>query len=425
MKIINLKSENIKGIKAIDVTPQDNTVVLTGANGSGKTSILDSIVYAFNPKSIPDMPIRDGEEEAKITIDCGDFVLTRSFNRKGNSLKIVKKDKTIQQTPQTFLNKIVGRISFDVREFIDCDEKKQAKILMDLVGIDVDDLDVKEKVLFDDKALITKQYRAIKAEFDVLKVINNPPKKEVKTADLFAELEALKKHNKKITDFETDLSNRVTETKGLEDDYILRVDYIAELEETLKDAKENVKTKKKFITDYTSETAAKKIEYSKMKKEPIEPIELKIKNVDKDNENFRAHEKYVEKQKQVKKATEAGTSKAKALEDFRGDRKRKIKEADYPIKGLSFGYGNVIYNNIPVKQCSTGEQYKIGLKVSMALNPNLKVLRITDGSLLDSATKEIITDILKNTDYQVWIEQVDETGTVGVYIEEGLIKKVN
>lgn len=36
MKIINLKSNNIKGIKAIDITPKENVVVISGKNGAGK-----------------------------------------------------------------------------------------------------------------------------------------------------------------------------------------------------------------------------------------------------------------------------------------------------------------------------------------------------------------------------------------------------
>ncbi|MFA6325418.1 MAG: AAA family ATPase, partial [Candidatus Paceibacterota bacterium] len=64
MKIIQLKSSNIKRLKAIelDIDEKQNIVMITGKNGQGKTSILDSIWYALGgKKAVQDKPIRDGE----------------------------------------------------------------------------------------------------------------------------------------------------------------------------------------------------------------------------------------------------------------------------------------------------------------------------------------------------------------------------
>lgn len=37
----------------------------------------------------------------------------------------------------------------------------------------------------------------------------------------------------------------------------------------------------------------------------------------------------------------------------------------------------------------------------------------------------IITDMLHEKDYQLWLERVSEDGKVGIYIEEGEIKSVD
>ncbi|KKL59912.1 hypothetical protein LCGC14_2210510, partial [marine sediment metagenome] len=41
-RIANLQIENIKKIKAIDITPAKDLVVIEGENKAGKTSIMDS-----------------------------------------------------------------------------------------------------------------------------------------------------------------------------------------------------------------------------------------------------------------------------------------------------------------------------------------------------------------------------------------------
>ena len=38
MKIVKLEAQNVKRLKAVEITPQGNTVVIGGRNGQGKTS---------------------------------------------------------------------------------------------------------------------------------------------------------------------------------------------------------------------------------------------------------------------------------------------------------------------------------------------------------------------------------------------------
>ena len=122
MKIINLKSRNIKGIKAIDITPTDNVVIISGKNGAGKTSALDSIWFILcwkaGAKQTP-MPIRKGEKEAEgeVTL-CEDltaedlaagkipevlFVINRVWTAKGDTqLKVTNGKGLKYTTPKSY-----------------------------------------------------------------------------------------------------------------------------------------------------------------------------------------------------------------------------------------------------------------------------------------------------------------------------------
>ena len=61
----------------------------------------------------------------------------------------------------------------------------------------------------------------------------------------------------------------------------------------------------------------------------------------------------------------------------------------------------------------------------MALNPELRVLRIEEGSVLDSDNLAELEDIAEENDYHIWLERVSENGDVSVIIEDGEIKKGN
>ncbi len=64
IKITNLELENIKRIKAVQLTPSESGLtVIGGNNGQGKTSVLDGIAWALGgDKFKPSQPQRDGYE---------------------------------------------------------------------------------------------------------------------------------------------------------------------------------------------------------------------------------------------------------------------------------------------------------------------------------------------------------------------------
>ena len=47
MKIIKLQAENIKKLRAIEISPDGPVVKITGKNAAGKSTVLDSISWAL------------------------------------------------------------------------------------------------------------------------------------------------------------------------------------------------------------------------------------------------------------------------------------------------------------------------------------------------------------------------------------------
>ena len=63
--------------------------------------------------------------------------------------------------------------------------------------------------------------------------------------------------------------------------------------------------------------------------------------------------------------------------------------------------------------------------MAVALNPKLKVVLVRDGSLLDDNSLELVAELAKVSGHQVWMEIVDTSGEVGVYIEDGQVAAVD
>ena len=129
MKIIALEAENVKHLRVVNINPDGSLVVIGGDNAQGKTCVLDAIEYALNgASSIPVKPIRHGQTKARVVLDLGDIVVTRTFTAKGTNLIVKNKDGAIFPSPQAMLDKLVGELSFDPLEFSKMDAKKQSEV---------------------------------------------------------------------------------------------------------------------------------------------------------------------------------------------------------------------------------------------------------------------------------------------------------
>ena len=129
MRIIKLQSENVKKVKAIEITPKEDVIIISGNNGQGKTSVLDSIWYALQGgsglKGTP-MPIRKGEKRASVTLTLDDFIVTRTWTADDKTyLKVTNREGLTYNSPQELLDGFIGALTFDPLEFAGMKEKDQ------------------------------------------------------------------------------------------------------------------------------------------------------------------------------------------------------------------------------------------------------------------------------------------------------------
>ena len=426
-KIVRLEAENIKGIKAVDITaPAINVIRITGANEQGKTSVLDAITMAVGGKNcIPPDPIRHGEKSAKITLDCGEFIVERKWTDPDDLSKtyltVKARDGKKYSSPQALLNSWIGSLSFDPLEFANMDAKEQMGELAQLIelDIDLDEWAIQKKGIYDERTQVNRRIKELQGHLSGM----TKPK-----PGLPAEIISV-----------TELSDQLNDAL----DVIRTNDNQRHQLEKLRDErgrlKEKIQTKKAEIERLQAELAELEEEKAGIDERGIllkeeiealvdpdtEALRGAIGNAESTNQQIRDAQLYREKEKLLKVEETASAELSEQLDAHEKRKKEAIQNAKYPIEGLLFGEKYVIYNGTPFEQLSGAETLRVSMAVAMAVNPKFRVIRIKDGSLLDSRNLKIIDQMAGEHDFQIWLESVDETGEIGIVIEAGEVKANN
>ena len=390
--IISLVAENVKKIKAIRIDPKGNLICIGGANGSGKTSTLDAIEMALaGGKSIPTRPLRDGADEGYIILETESLVVTRTFKNGKSNITVKDRQNGLNlSSPQAILDKLCGDLTFDPLAFTRMSKAEGNKTLMSLVGLDFSQIDAARKAKFDERSFINKEVKAKGAKLSAMKFDDSAPDKEVDVSELSQQMILMSnqksEYNRKVKDVE-ELAEQYTKTQ----------EAIAELEAELDQAKARAQ---ELFDDGT-----KMREALDTYKEPnISAVEAQIQNANAINNSVRNNTDIKDLTAEVDTLSaqaQAFTDELKAIDE---EKERLIHEAEMPIDGLGFGDDGVTFNGIPFEQCSGAEQLKVSIAMGMALNPELRVLLIRDGSLLDEASLKMVAEMAAEHDYQVFME---------------------
>lgn len=429
MRIIQLTAENIKRLKAVSITPNDHINRISGPNGSGKTSVLDAIEWALKGTSnVPSAPVRKGSGKAVIVLKTEEFTITRRFMEGGSrngTLAIEANDTHNRfQGPQEMLDSVLGSLSFDPLEFIRMHPDKQFKVLRSLVklDIDIDKLDAEQKVDYDKRRELKKEVTALETRRDAIKVAEGLPKSKKDEAALVKELQEASDYNSGIDSQRRDREERKGHLETLKRD-------IADHKASIEELQNKIYAMEAEVSTWTK--AKEKAEDEIVRWEPLPTpknageLADAITAARKINAAIDQRNQRDQLQKQID-TTEATVETLSAALKERDETKIKaMEEAKFPVKGLGFGNEEVIYEGLPFNQISNADQIRASVAIGIAYNPKMRTMRIKDGSLLDEKSMAILSEMSVAENMQMFIEVVDTSGKIGVYLEDGEIKAVN
>jgi len=326
--------------------------------------------------------------------------MTRVFTASGSRLEVANKEGMVFRSPQAVLDKLVGAIGFDPLAFVAKTEKEQREVLIDLMGVDVAAHDKKIGDLKSERSDLMAKKKDAAKELEAMPQHPEALAEEVSLADLMAELKRANETNKALETLQKQADADLKELTRLNEALRDLKAQIATAEEAAQSSQAALEGKEKIDTDAIEKQAAELEETNKKVRE---------------NQARTKHEAEIE---------ELGTqvyAKYQAIQDAEAEKAQALSDVKLPLEKLSVDGDGVTYDGIPLSQVNHARQVEVSMAIQMALNPKLRVM-LANGNGLDSETLQTVAQMAKEHDYQVWLEVADESGKMGIVIEDGMVK---
>lgn len=417
MKIIQLQAENIKRLKAIQISPTDDVVVISGKNENGKSSVIDSIWLALQyraaVKNSP-QPLRRGESKGSVTLDLGEYIVTRRFTEGDSTLEIRTPDGNKVSSPQKLLDGMIGDLSFDPWEFSRKSEQEQRTMLSDLLfkitdgKLNLADFDARKQEAYDARSDANREKKRLASLLANLRPpIDADPQEELSSLDLTNSITSAISTNQRIKDLQT------------------RNDA---LNKQITGARAEIKRLEVIISESEHEALLDQKELEEIEPMDVTFLQCQLKDIEVHNKRAREVVEYRTLRSALDKVdTDINSLNAK-MELIEIEKAEALESAPLPVKGFTVNAEGVRILNedgsdVPFCQASAARRLKISLAIAMAANPTLRVIRIADGSLLDDESMAIVREMATDKDFQVWIEYASRNSDdrMGVYIEDGKV----
>jgi hypothetical protein len=422
LRVVGLTVENLKRIRAVHIVPEGDLIQLTGKNGAGKSTVLDSIWWALKGKAVVDPePIRTGEERATIRLDLGALIVTRVFNRTEDgdfttSLKVESAEGALFPSPQKLLDDLLGSLTFDPLAFLEKDAKGQVSDLAKLVKleVDLDLLDGQNAADYENRKDLNRRVKELAGKVGALRSqLVDIPLELIDTSALVQRMAGASKINQEIENGRRAIEDQKRAIADKREKATQRRERAAQL---IREAEQL-----EFEADAGEEQLANPASLG----EPVDTTALleEIQKADAENQKRKAAKEIRDRFEEAERNYQAEADKADALTQRMAARTQQkadaIAAAKMPVDGLGFGNGIVTFNAHPLSQASTGEQWTVALAIAGAMNPKLKVIMIRQGALMDSDRIRQTAEWAAAKGYQVWMERVEESGKVGIVMHDG------
>lgn len=407
VKINTLEFENVKRIKAVQLTPAKNGLTIVGGdNRQGKTSVLDAIAWALGGNKFkPSEPHREGsvsDPHLKVTLSNG---ITVERSGKSSSLKVI--DSKGNKGGQALLDSFIESFALDLPKFMQASAKDKADTLLKIIGVGdkLYELERKEKELYEQRhtlGQIGEQKAKYAAELEVFPGVPDEP---VSASELIAQQQEILRRNAENERLRQNSIRIQAERNALNEK-------LEALKSELEKCSEQLRVKMEEL-EIARKTAAE------LKDESTSELEANIAEIDELNRKVRINQEKNRAEAEAEEYREKYRQFTEDIESVRKERMSLLEGADLPLAGLSVSEGELTFNGHKWDGMSGAEQLVVATSIVRRLNPECGFVLLDKLEQMDTDTLREFGEWLEKENLQAIATRVSVGDECSVIIEDG------
>ena len=407
VKISALELENIKRIKAVQLTLTPNGLNLIGGNNrQGKTSVLDAICWGLGgDRYKPSQPQREGSEippHLRITLSNG-LIVERSG--KNSALKVI--DPNGRKGGQQLLNEFVEQFALDLPAFMAMTDKKKADVLLRIIGIgeQLYTMEQNEQQLYNRRTEIGRIADQKKKYAQEMPLYTDVPKEPVSAAELIAEQQEILARNGQRQQWQREMQSIDIAIQNVTAEIQRTEQTLADLRAQLAAWQEKADAAKKSPEELAMESTAE--------------LEEQLRAVETVNAKVRANADREKAERDADDFRRQYDALSEELDAARAARRKLLDGAQMPLAGLSVENGALIYNGQAWDNMSGADQMIVAASIVRKLNPNCGFVLLDKLEQMDLQTLSDFGAWLEAEGLQAIATRVSTGGECSVIIEDG------
>lgn len=400
VKINTLEMENVKKIRAVQLTPTENGLtVIGGKNRQGKTSVLDAIAWALGGNKFkPSEPHREGsvsDPHLKVTLSNG-IIVERSG--KNGSLKVI--DGAGNKGGQALLDSFIESFALDLPKFMQASAKEKADTLLKIIGVGdkLYELERKEKELYEQRHTLG-QIGEQKAKYAAeLEVFPGVPEEPVPVSELIRRQQEILRHNAE--------NERLRRERD-------------QCEAELREARAALEKAREWVEEAEENAAKACLSAEDLEDLSTAELEADIADIDEINRKVRVNQEKARAEAEAEDYREKYRAYTEDIENVRKERLSLLDNADLPLTGLSVSDGELTYGGHKWDGMSGAEQLVVATSIVRRLNPECGFVLLDKLEQMDTDTLAEFGRWLENEGLQAIATRVSTGDECSVIIEDG------
>lgn len=421
VKVISLEIENIKRVQAVQIVPSENGLtVIGGKNRQGKSSCLDAICAALGGEKFnPRMPIKEGEKKGIVTVELSNGItVKRIYTPGGSRLEISGNDG---KGGQALLNEFISVFALDLSTFLKASDKEKATILLEIIGVDLQPYEEKEKKLYAERENVGRLEKKAKGHAESLP-FHEEAGTELVTADsLMKQLQAVVTNNAANRKVRENLDDAKRALEQARREGILMQERVKDLRSKLEQAEKDEQAALDRASELKLAVTMAEAKADNLEDQDESDIRAKLSEIEAINVKVRAN---LDREKAFSEAE--GYHKEwmeldKQINAVRRQRMALLEGAKMPLAGLSVSDGVLTYHDKPWDCLSHAEQLIAATAICQKTNAQMGFVLVDKLEAMDLDTLAEYKAWLESEGLQAITTRVSQGGECSLIIEDGQV----